>query len=44
MPSSLAEERAAVLDAYFHDLRVETVSEGVGWSKMSLSASPIARI
>lgn len=28
----LAEERAAVLDDYFHDLRVERVKEGEGWS------------
>ena len=27
----LAEERAAVLDAYFQDLRTETVREGLGW-------------
>jgi hypothetical protein len=27
----LAEERAAVLDAYFQDLRAETVREGLGW-------------
>jgi hypothetical protein len=30
----LAEERAAVLDAYFHDLRIENVSEGLGWKKI----------
>jgi hypothetical protein len=30
----LAEERAAVLDDYFHDLRVEPVDEGKGWSKI----------
>jgi hypothetical protein len=30
----LAEERAAVLDAYFDDLRVETVSEDAGWKKI----------
>lgn len=30
----LAEERAAVLDAYFHDLRTETVGEGLGWKKI----------
>jgi hypothetical protein len=30
----LAEERAAVLDDYFHDLRVEPVSEGAGWEKI----------
>jgi hypothetical protein len=31
----LAEERAAVLDDYFHDLRVEPVKEGEGWSKIA---------
>jgi hypothetical protein len=30
----LAEERAAVLDAYFHDLRTEAVGEGLGWKKI----------
>lgn len=30
----LAEERAAVLDNYFHDLRVEPVAEGGGWAKI----------
>lgn len=30
----LAEERAAVLDDYFHDLRVEPVTQGEGWSKI----------
>ena len=30
----LAEERAAVLDDYFHDVRVEPVSEGGGWEKI----------
>ena len=30
----LAEERAAVLDAYFRDLRVEKVDEGAGWRKI----------
>jgi hypothetical protein len=30
----LAEERAAVLDTYFDDLRVETVSEDAGWKKI----------
>jgi hypothetical protein len=30
----LARERAAVLDDYFHDLRVEKVKEGQGWSKI----------
>lgn len=29
----LAQERAAVLDDYFHD-RVEPVAEGEGWSKI----------
>jgi hypothetical protein len=32
--SPLAQERAAVLDNYFHDLRVEPVAEGEGWSKI----------
>jgi hypothetical protein len=27
----LAQEREAVLDAYFHDLQVEPVKEGAGW-------------
>jgi hypothetical protein len=31
----LAQERAAVLDAYFDDLRTETVGEGLGWKKIS---------
>jgi hypothetical protein len=31
----LAEERAAVLDAYFDDLRVEPVSEGGGWQRIA---------
>lgn len=31
----LAEERAAVLDHYFQDLRVEPVSEGGGWKKVA---------
>jgi hypothetical protein len=31
----LAEESAAVLDDYFHDLRVEPVKEGEGWSKIA---------
>jgi len=30
----LAQERAAVLDAYFGDLRVEPVREGGGWEKI----------
>jgi hypothetical protein len=30
----LAQEREAVLDAYFGDLRVEPVSEGSGWEKI----------
>jgi len=30
----LAEERAAVLDDYFHDLRVEPVTEGEGWQRI----------
>ena len=30
----LAQERAAVLDAYFDDLRVEAVSEGDAWDKI----------
>jgi hypothetical protein len=30
----LAEERAAVLDDYFHDLKVESVSQGAGWQKI----------
>src|SRR4030042_132433 len=30
----LAEERAAVLDDYFLDRRVEPVAEGEGWSKI----------
>jgi hypothetical protein len=31
----LAEERAAVLDRYFFDLRVEKVSEGEGWKRIA---------
>ncbi len=31
----LAEERAAVLDHYFHDLRFEPMSEGGGWAKIA---------
>ena len=30
----LAEERAAVLDRYFDDLRVEAVTQGGGWEKI----------
>lgn len=30
----LAEERAAVLDGYFRDLRVEPVGEGGGWKRI----------
>jgi hypothetical protein len=30
----LAQEREAVLDAYFGDFRVETVSEGEGWERI----------
>jgi len=30
----LAQERAAVLDAYFADLSVEAVREGEGWSRI----------
>ena len=30
----LAQERAAVLDDYFHELRVEKVEQGEGWSKI----------
>jgi hypothetical protein len=30
----LAMERAAVLDQYFDDLRVETVREGQGWKRL----------
>jgi hypothetical protein len=30
----LAQEREAVLDAYFTDLRVEPVGEGDGWHKI----------
>lgn len=30
----LAQEREAVLDAYFGDLRVEPVAEGAGWAKI----------
>lgn len=30
----LAEERAAVLDHYFLDLRLEPVSEGDGWKRI----------
>ena len=31
----LAEERAAVLDAYFDDLTVEPVSRGGGWQRIA---------
>jgi hypothetical protein len=31
----LAQEREAVLDFYFGDLRVEPVSEGDGWEKIA---------
>jgi hypothetical protein len=31
----LRAERAAVLDDYFHDLRVEKVKQGEGWSKIA---------
>ena len=31
----LAEERAAVLDDYFLDLRVEPVAKGEGWSRIA---------
>jgi hypothetical protein len=30
----LAEERAAVLDSYFFDLRVEPVNGGEGWKRI----------
>jgi hypothetical protein len=30
----LAEERAAVLDDYFVDLRVQIVAEGAGWAQI----------
>jgi hypothetical protein len=30
----LAQERAAVLDDYFDDLKVETVREGEGWGRI----------
>jgi hypothetical protein len=30
----LAQEREAVLDAYFRDLRVEPVKEGAGWEEI----------
>ena len=30
----LAEERAAVLDRYFFDLRVEPAAEGEGWKRI----------
>lgn len=31
----LAEEREAVLDEYFDDIRVEAVSRGEGWSRIA---------
>jgi hypothetical protein len=31
----LAQEREAVLDAYFGDIRVEPVGEGSGWEKIA---------
>ena len=31
----LAEERAAVLDAYFEDLAVEAVTKGEGWRRVA---------
>jgi hypothetical protein len=31
----LAEERAAVLDAYFNDLEVQMVRQGTGWRQIS---------
>ena len=30
----LAEERAAVLDAYFDDLKTQTVRQGTGWRQI----------
>jgi hypothetical protein len=30
----LAEERAAVLDDYFHDIRTEPVAKGEGWARI----------
>jgi hypothetical protein len=30
----LAQEREAVLDTYFHDLKVEPVEEGDGWERI----------
>jgi hypothetical protein len=32
----LAQERTAVLEDYFQDLRVEKVKEGEGWSKIDV--------
>jgi hypothetical protein len=32
----LAQERAAVLNTYFRDLRVERVERGEGWAKIEL--------
>lgn len=31
----LAEERAAVLDTYFDNLKVESISRGMGWHQIS---------
>ena len=31
----LAEERAAVLDAYFEDLKIEPVKAGEGWKRIA---------
>jgi hypothetical protein len=31
----LAEERAAVLDTYFDNLKVEAVPQGIGWHQIS---------
>ena len=36
----LAEERAAVLDRYFFDLRVERVKVGEGWEKIEALLRP----
>ena len=42
----LAQEREAVLDDYFGDLRVEPVSEGGGWEKIEAcrASSPSSRL
>jgi hypothetical protein len=32
--SPFAEQRAAGLDDYFHDVRVEPVAEGEGWARI----------